>query len=245
RNVYHPVDYEQPPAQDGANLESLESNPIRVIPDERRLRHSHDMKSVQTCTMTPTFSSLPTELQDSILSHTLTLPFPIKFDPAPPYFHASHGNPESEVQKTLEILHLLPPGHEIFFHQNTFQVRNKDLSSFLAYTPASFSCTPITSPRDHITHLRTNMQPILDNVDVPALRELLSCTRLKKVEISVGDFFEGLCEFDKTFYRIKDVCLQLGGKLGDDEGLSVDLSWLYGRGRWTIKDFEDGVPPVG
>ncbi|KAL8988007.1 MAG: hypothetical protein Q9169_008622, partial [Polycauliona sp. 2 TL-2023] len=197
--------------------------------------------------MNPTFSSLPTELQDSILSHTLTLPFPIKFDPAPPHFHASYSHPETEVQKILEIIRLLPSSHETFFRQNTFHVSNDALSTFLAYTPSSLANHPsqavASSPRNHITHLRVNMQPMIGNVDVPSLRELLRCPRLKKVEIEIADLVEGLRSFDSTFYQIKDACLELGRKLGGDEWLSVGLTDLYGKGKWTMQDFKTGVPP--
>lgn len=189
-----------------------------------------------------TFSCLPRGIQDKILFHLLVSASPIDVDRANVLKSDSQ-----DVQHSLLVIDLLPQACEIFYRYNIFYVfYDNDLQSFLDCKPSAAAINGKRStPKDNISHLIISMQPHLQTPSddtMRAMHSLLDCPKLKMVEIKIHAFYECHSEFDRTFYKIADVCAKLGDRLGE-EGLKVDLLWLYDTAVWTVADFKSGVPP--
>lgn len=63
------------------------------------------------------------------------------------------------------------------------------------------------------------------------------------MDIEIGSFCEALTGFDALFYRIREVCWQLGEKLGGDVNFNAELHWLYGKGGGGLGILRGGEPP--
>ena len=193
----------------------------------------------------PTLPSLPPEVWDQILYYLYVHSFPIYFD-HPNGFKTEHEH----VSRGTQILDVLSEGREIFYRHNVFHVDDIEIQQFLNYTPttgAEGNNTNFAMPVDHVKHVVISMQPLIRPVrydSTPDLRSLLKCSNLVKVELRLAAFYEGLCEWDQTFKRIASACVELGDKLGAD-GLTADVSYLYGKRCWTMADFRSGKPPTG
>ncbi|KAL8956031.1 MAG: hypothetical protein Q9193_006322 [Seirophora villosa] len=211
------------------------------------------MTTPSTTATSPNLCLLPYEIRLKILADLLTAPWPVTFDGS---FKAAHNQDVREVHRILDIIDILPSGSRLFYARNTFHVSCHLISSFLSHqiSPSRTQSFPSdtviqgdpTMSKEHVTHLSAFIDPMLHDTRETAglLRCLLSCPRLKQVDIEIGSFFEALSEFDATFYRIREVCWQLGEKLGGgDLNLNVKLHWLYGKARWRMRDFEGGKPP--
>ena len=190
-----------------------------------------------------TLSHLPYEIRQKIFIYLITIPWPIRFDGS---FKAAYGHDNREIDKILTVVDVFPSDPSIFYTHNTFDLCSTLIPSFLAYTLSSPILGSITTPQKHITHLSTMILPLLYVKDdfSKSLRLLLSCPRLRKVDVEICAFYKGLCEFDVTFHKVREVFWELGKKLGGDDGLGVELRWLYGRARWTMEDFEREEPPA-
>ncbi|KAI4181537.1 MAG: hypothetical protein LQ346_006751 [Caloplaca aetnensis] len=192
-----------------------------------------------------TLSSLPFEIQHEILLHLLIEPIPI-------WIRDPHGIPwtsdKHRQQHLLQWIDITPNSRDLFYRHNTFYVSHDDLRAFLDFRPSITvpmvaGTTP--TPRESVRHLIVSIQPHLlspgDDVGA-AVRNLLDCPNLNKVEIKIMGFLEGVCEFDTVFKSIAGVCSELGDRLGDD-GLKVDCRYLCGEFTWSLAQFKSGVPP--
>lgn len=198
-----------------------------------------------------TLTSLPREIQHEILLHLLIEPDPIQIIDRK---GVSWTSDQHEQQQVINLIDVTPNSHEIFYRRNTFYVGHDNLLSFLNHRP----CTTITTkglngklptPRDFVRHIIISIQPHLYfRSDAPdyhpgrALRSLLTCPNLQKVEVKVMGFLEAVSEFDRTFQSIAGVCSELGDRLGAD-GLKAECQYLYGSFTWSLAQFKSGFPP--
>lgn len=192
----------------------------------------------------PTFSTLPREIRDRIYTHLLVDSAPIRF------FDLAYGfdPPSEDVKHALQHINLSSEARDIFYHYNTFYVCDIGLQAFLQYKPSTNleGIKGDSAPKDHVRRLNIMIDPLLRHQydAVPALRILLECPNLRKVHIDLGGRIEGMRDFDSTFFRIADVCIELFDKLGE-EGLKVEARTLYQSCMWTLAVFKSGKPPQG
>ncbi|KAL8707949.1 MAG: hypothetical protein Q9220_007092 [cf. Caloplaca sp. 1 TL-2023] len=194
----------------------------------------------------PSIASLPYEIRYQILSYLLTDSSPIRFNQA----HGFHIHKNKELPSYhAQVAAVIPGARQIFYHHNTFQVHDNEIEAFLSDLYCHNLISSINPrrilPRDHIQDVIILMHPHTYHRDYNpalALRGLLSCAKLRSVELRIAALYESLHMFDKTFSEIAEVCVELTDKLGP-EGFKASVEWLHGKRNWSVADFRRGKPP--
>ncbi|KAL8992193.1 MAG: hypothetical protein Q9169_007289 [Polycauliona sp. 2 TL-2023] len=186
----------------------------------------------------PHLSRLPYEIRQQIFTHILTFSVPITFDGR---LHSRDG--KYRVERILPLLGHIASGAQMFWSRNIFHISApQHIPSFLSYATAQ---TASLLPREYVTQLQISINPLHDAEVwqlVGALRLLLSCHQLRKVELQVAIHCH-IEECEDLFYQVREAALELGQKLGGDEGLIVALNLRGETRRWMIEDFRQKEPP--
>ncbi|KAL8759416.1 MAG: hypothetical protein Q9199_000786 [Rusavskia elegans] len=196
------------------------------------------------------FTGLPTEIRHQILSYLLVSDSPINLAGV----HDFSVDPvHQDTLQRLTAVDLDPEGYCFFYSRNTFLISDTQIPAFLEYRPLPSECTgtagtelllsdsETATPRYHITNLIISIQPIVHPSHNPgsALQEILSCPHLKALEIQLNTFMESAAEVDPLFGKIKNICLLLGEKLGE-ENLKVGGNHWRAYFTWTMTNFREG-----
>ncbi len=183
-----------------------------------------------------TIFSLPREIRDQIYKLLLVSSQPVSFQPSKGFVCV-----EDEQQKCLALMNhasnpfdiegaallgLVSSGpsaakeaREIFYRHNTFEVTGERLERFLEFVPFQQGPDLPSACTSWVGNL------VIEDADgsQPYLDRLLSCPKLRNVEIKIYGLPTGFSKVSVNIMKVTNACIKLNAKLGMGFKLTVNM----------------------